>query len=338
MKISILIPAHNEEKSIKDCVQSCLNQKRKFDQIVIVNDKSSDKTLELLKEFKENITIINLTERTGNKSGAQEKGMKYVNGDIVVTTDADTLLDNKFAEVIEREFSEDENLSAVCGYVQSLKHNIFTSLRELEYVLSQDIHKYAQSAINSIFVLPGCASAYKREDFNKYLIFEHDTLTEDLDFTYKLHTNGKRIKFVRDAIVYTQDPSDFYSLLNQLRRWYAGNWQNLRKHWKSVKNPIRILEYSILYIETFFTSFLIFIAPFFIDDLETYFFILFASNIALGLYASIKRKRIDLLLYSPFYIFNIMLNCYVFIEQFVKEGLLGINNKVWFTPKRRALT
>lgn len=338
MKISLLIPAYNEQKPIKACLRSCLNQTRAFDQIVVVNDKSSDKTLDILWKFKNDITIVDLIERSGKKSGAQEKGMFHIEGDIVVTTDADTMLNENFAEVIEKEFEKDKELSAICGYVQSLKHNIFTALREIEYIVSQDIHKNAQSIINSIFVLPGCATAFRRECFDSILTFDQDTLTEDLDFTYKLHKNHKSIKFVKDAIVYTQDPADFYSFVNQIRRWYAGNWQNLRKHWKSVKNPVRILEYSILYFEAFLSVFTFFIAPFFLDDIWVYLVYLTSVNIFIGIYASAKRKRIDLLIYSPFYIFNMIINSYVFMEQFFKEGLLGIKNEKWFTAERRILT
>jgi glycosyltransferase involved in cell wall biosynthesis len=51
MKISILIPCHNEEKSIRACVQSCLDQTRKPDQILVVNDGSIDKSAKITQYY-----------------------------------------------------------------------------------------------------------------------------------------------------------------------------------------------------------------------------------------------------------------------------------------------
>lgn len=70
MKISILIPAHNEEKSIKKCLESCLNQTRMPDEIVVVNDGSTDKTAEILAGFGDKIKVVYVPKATGNKSFA----------------------------------------------------------------------------------------------------------------------------------------------------------------------------------------------------------------------------------------------------------------------------
>ena len=88
-KISVLIPAYNEEKSIGKCVESCLNQTRNPDEIIVVNDGSTDNTLQILKSFGNQIKIIDLEKNTGNKSKAQEIGLNYVHTDIFITTDAD---------------------------------------------------------------------------------------------------------------------------------------------------------------------------------------------------------------------------------------------------------
>ncbi|MFZ2523619.1 MAG: glycosyltransferase family 2 protein, partial [Minisyncoccia bacterium] len=202
--------------------------------------------------------------------------------------------------------------------------------------IGQDVHKKAQSNIGFLFVIPGCAGAFRTEKFKENIKFEHDTLTEDLDFTYKFHSKYCKIVMEKDAIVYTQDPFTLSSYINQLRRWYSGGWQNLKKHISSiVSRPLITMELSLIYFEGFIFSILLFILPF----INFRFFLIYiVSNfifvLILGIYASMRRKRLDLLLYSPLYLIMIFVNAIVFIEQFFSEIVLGKKIDIWFKPER----
>ena len=121
LTMSILVPAYNEEKSIRKCVNSCLNQSEKADEVIIINDGSTDKTMEILESFGNKIKIIDLKKNTGNKSKAQEIGLKYVKTDIFITTDADTELDYNFVRYMKKDFEKNPDYSAVCGFVESKK-------------------------------------------------------------------------------------------------------------------------------------------------------------------------------------------------------------------------
>ncbi len=142
MKVSILIPCHNEAQSIEKCILSCLNQTYLADEIIVVNDGSTDNSLKILKKFKNKIKIVNILKATGNKSCAQEQGLKYITGDILITTDGDTILDVNFIKNIIEEF-KDKNIMACAGYVKSLQHNWLTASRQIEYLIGQEIHKQA---------------------------------------------------------------------------------------------------------------------------------------------------------------------------------------------------
>lgn len=335
MKITILVPAHNEERSIKATIESCINQTRKPDQILVINDGSTDRTGEILATFGKKVQVVTIPIATGNKSYAQEHGLKFVTGDVFIATDGDTQLDPDFVKNIEPHF-EDPNVGAVAGYVKSLKRNWLTACREIDYVIGQDLHKVAQSNIKFLFVIPGCAGAFRTKMFKELIKFEHDTLTEDLDFTYKMHTAYKDIVFENKAFVYTQDPFTLYAYINQIRRWYSGGWQNLKKHLPSVINrPLIALELSLIYIEGIIFSTLLFMMPllslnFFLFYLISNFMFIFAISI----YASIRRKRIDLMLYSPFYMILIFVNALIFLEQFTSEIVMGRKLDIWFKPER----
>jgi cellulose synthase/poly-beta-1,6-N-acetylglucosamine synthase-like glycosyltransferase len=312
-----------------------LNQTRPADQILVVNDGSTDGTAEILSSFGNKIQVITIPIATGNKSYAQEYGLKYVTGDVFIATDADTIIDKRFIEKIEPHF-EDEKITAVAGYVKSIKNNWITACREIDYTIGQDVHKKAQSNIGFLFVIPGCAGAFRTNKFKELISFEHDTLTEDLDFTYKFHSKYCKIIMEKDAIVYTQDPFTLKSYINQIRRWYSGGWQNLKKHLSSiVSRPMITLELSLIYFEGLIFSVLLFVLPF----INWWFFLIYiASNflfvLTIGIYASIRRRRLDLLLYSPLYMILIFVNAVVFIEQFFTEIILGKKLDTWFKPER----
>ena len=336
-KISVLVPAHNEESSIAACIQSILDQSHPADQIVVVNDGSTDQTAEILDRYGSQITIVELKQCTGNKSYAQEHGLKFITGDIFITTDADTILDKKFIENIIKDFAN-EKTDAVCGYVKSLKYNWLTACREIDYAMGQSIHKRAQENMNFLIVIPGCAAAFRTELFREKVTFDHDTLAEDLDFTYKLNEAGCRIKFNRRAFVYTQDPSDLHSYMHQMKRWYGGNWQNLRKHIRIINRTIPALELSLAHLEGLILPILLLVIPiisiaFFFRLLTVFFIVAFAFSV----YAAIISRRFDLMLYSPHYILVIYINSFIYFSEFIKEIILRKQGLVWFQPVRRKI-
>lgn len=97
MKVSIIIPVYNEEKTIIPLLNKVLESQIEKE-IIIVNDGSSDNTKQLLTEFKKEysgsieIKIINLSKNIG-KGFAIRTGLKYINGDIILIQDADLELD-----------------------------------------------------------------------------------------------------------------------------------------------------------------------------------------------------------------------------------------------------
>ena len=170
MRLSLLVPCYNEEKSLEASIQSCLKQTRKFDEIVFIDDSSKDRTPEILAKYSDQITARRTPKNTGNKSSAQQFGLGFITGDVMVTTDADTLLDSHFAEEIEKSF-QDPEIVAVAGYVRSLPYNWITLCRAYDYTIGQNIHKVAQNYMRYIFVMPGAASAFKVDAFRKYITF-----------------------------------------------------------------------------------------------------------------------------------------------------------------------
>jgi len=334
MKISILIPCYNEELTIEKCLYSCLSQTRPADEIIVADDCSTDQTPEILKRFGDKIKVVRTPRNTGTKSYAQEYGLRFVTGDVYIATDGDTMLDKKFVEIVENEM-QDDSISAVAGYVKSMRHNWITASRALDYAISQNIDKVAQAHIGFIFVIPGAAGAFRTKIFREQILFTHDTITEDLDFTYRLNKTHKRIKYSREAICYTQDPVTLGAYINQMRRWFGGGWQNIKKHLTVPNSPGMALELTLIYVEGLAYSLLMFALPLINLYLTLYIFLIYlAILVCLTLFGAYKEKRPDLLLALPGYIFIRYVNAYIFLEQFIKEIILRKKDLHWFKPDR----
>lgn len=335
--ISVLIPAYNEEKGVGKTVLSCLNQTRMPDEIIVVNDGSTDRTLDILKSFGDNITIINVHENTGNKSKAQEIGLRYVNTDIFVITDADTSLDRNFIMEVEKTF-RDKEVSAVSGFVESRKFNWITDVRELNYLVGQTIYKKAQSYIDSLFVLVGCGSAFRTKDFKRVIRFDHDNITEDLDFTYELKLANKKICLQNKAVVYTQDPNNLKDYFKQLYRWHSGGWYCLKKNIAILKKPNNALILSLIYLEGLIMGGALLFSPLLMIWNVKYFlyFLLFTLLITCvsSAYGIFKSKRYNLFLYIPLQYLLGFVEQIIFIYAFFKEIIFKKKNLVWYKPGR----
>lgn len=184
--------------------------------------------------------------------------------------------------------------------------------------------------------MPGAASVFRTDVFRKHIIFDHDTVTEDLDFTYKLHRKHFKIVYNQKAISYTQDPATLKNYINQMRRWFGGGWQNLIKHYRIIStSPIRAFELSLIYSEGMIFSLLLFIVPIFnpwfgLWLLSGYFVV----TLIFAIWAAIWEKRPTLVFAAFPYMLLVFINDYIYIEQFVKEVILRRRNLIWFKPER----
>ena len=165
--------------------------------------------------------------------------------------------------------------------------------------------------------------------------FDHDTITEDLDFTYKLHGLGHHVHYDHRAICYTQDPATIMDYINQIRRWYGGGWQCLYKHLCVPKKTGMALELTLMYVEGMLFSVLLLALPF-INIVYGFraTFILLLMTYGFIVYGCFKEKRFGLLVYAPFYVALRYLNAWIYLEQFIHQIIWRRQTLTWFQPTR----
>ncbi|MDP3934908.1 MAG: glycosyltransferase family A protein [Candidatus Giovannonibacteria bacterium] len=112
LKISLVIPAHNEEKYIGACLQSAQKHAGDFCEIIVINNASTDKTAEVAKNFP-GVRVVDEPQKGLTK--ARQRGLMEAGGDIVAYIDADCRLPSRWFETVFKEFNSNPNLVALSG-------------------------------------------------------------------------------------------------------------------------------------------------------------------------------------------------------------------------------
>ncbi|MEK7597896.1 MAG: glycosyltransferase family 2 protein [Patescibacteria group bacterium] len=115
MKVSVVIPVYNEEKRIKNCLDSLMKQSEKPDEIIVVDNNCTDNTIKLVKKYK-GITIIQ--EKKQGMIPARNTGFNNAQNEIIAKCDADTILPIDWIKNIKSDFS---NYPSVIGISMPIK-------------------------------------------------------------------------------------------------------------------------------------------------------------------------------------------------------------------------
>jgi cellulose synthase/poly-beta-1,6-N-acetylglucosamine synthase-like glycosyltransferase len=325
--VAILIPAYNENKVIASTLKSLYKLVPKKN-IFVVDSGSNDNTKIIALKYTKNVLI---TTNHG-KALALNLGIKYFNltkrYQYIFFMDADTRPKPNFLENVMKHFKNDPHKKIVCvvGQVKNYGVNWISKFRQWEYHISHFIHKKGQENLKSILVVPGCATVYRSCIFDK-LKFPKGTLTEDMDFTFLLHRKGYNgMVFENKAIVYTQDPQNLRDYILQLKRWYTGFWQVVRKYDIPWQGQILDLEVIILALEGLYNGLIIIffifsILPLFIlGGINIFVFPLlidlFIFFIPTLIWSSIIDKDFKKLYYIPQFYFLRILSSLIFLKSF----------------------
>jgi len=262
-KVTIIVPAFNEEKVIVTSIKSLINQTYPNIEILIVDDGSTDKTFLKAKEFEfenENKSLKVLTKPNGGKAKAINYGILHSTGSLIMVVDADSKLD-KNAVLLMTRFFEDEDIAAVAGSVYvSNQTNIWTKLQALEYIEGLNMVRNGQAFLKLVNIIPGPIGMFRKKALFDVGLYDNDTYAEDCDLTLKLISKGYKIDFEPDAIAYTEAPENLLDLIKQRYRWTRGILQAINKHksllWNFKINPSATFTMWYMLFESVFWPFM----------------------------------------------------------------------------------
>ena len=229
--VTVLVPAYNEAKVIGRTLDALLASGYENLSVLVIDDGSTDGTADVVMCRAQLDGRVRLLRRpNGGKSAALNAGLHATADEIVVTIDADTVVQSGAIRALVEPMA-DRRVDAVCGNVQvGNVRNVLTAFQDVEYVTSQNYDRRAFETLNCIGVVPGATGAWRRLSVLRVGGYSTDTLTEDADLTLTLLRAGGRIAYAPAAHAVTEAPETTRALFRQRFRWSFGTFQCLWKH------------------------------------------------------------------------------------------------------------
>lgn len=328
-KVSILIPAHNEEIVIEDTLESMvqLNYPKEKLEIIVINDNSSDQTGPIIDMYAKEYSFIRAVHTKPplggkGKSGALNQGLKYATGEIIAVYDADNTPERDAIRNLALGLIADKKAGAIVGKfrVVNAKKNLLTRFINIETLTFQWLAQAGRWFWFKMTTIPGTNFAIRRSILDELGGWDEKALTEDTELSIRVYNLGYYIRFFPEAITWEQEPENIRVWWRQRTRWTRGNEYVILKYFfKMHKLKNKKIVIDILYL--LFTYFLFFTGIFIshtifvvnlIHDLELSIgivsyallfigFLLFVTEICLAL--SMERKQLT---WSNFFIVLLM--------------------------------
>jgi biofilm PGA synthesis N-glycosyltransferase PgaC len=238
-KVSIVIAAYNEEKYIHLALESTCALNYPNYEIIIVNDGSTDGTLQKLEEFakKQPIRIISKLKNQG-KASALNDAMMCVDGEIILFIDADAELEPDVLRHLIPHFKH-SRVAAVAGNPR-IKNtdNFLCRMQSLEYTSIISTIRRSQRVWGRIMTFSGAIFALRKSAYFDVGGFDPNAPTEDIDLTWKLQRRFWDVFYENNAVAWIVTPRTYKGFLRQRLRWTRGLMHVIHKnidvmfHWK----------------------------------------------------------------------------------------------------------
>ncbi len=222
--VTITVPCWNEETTIQKTVESLINLNYPKDKlkILLIDDGSTDNTLEVLKKYShhENIEVIH--KENGGKHSVLNLGLEISDADFFGCLDADSIVDPEALVRIMSSFEEDPEAMAVVPSVNVTgAKNVIQNAQQAEYQMGVFMKKMLDF-LGAINVTPGPFTIFKKKVFEDLGPYKKAHNTEDMEIAYRMQTHDYKIIHCNDAYVYTHTPATIKKLYKQRARWIYG--------------------------------------------------------------------------------------------------------------------
>ncbi|HEY2495578.1 MAG TPA: glycosyltransferase [Candidatus Angelobacter sp.] len=243
-RVTVIIPAFNEEKVIENTVRSALASDYPNLRTIVVDDGSKDATSAVVEEkFANEIAdgrVLLLTKPNAGKAEALNHALKYTKDEIYVGIDADTVIAPNAISILVPHFA-DPKVGAVAGNAKvGNRVNLWTRWQALEYITSQNFERRALNVFSAVSVVPGAIGAWRVTAVREAGGYHTDTVAEDADLTMSLLENGWRVVNEDRALAFTEAPTNARGLMRQRFRWSFGILQAVWKHGSAIRRRSRL--------------------------------------------------------------------------------------------------
>ncbi len=240
--ISIIIPAHNEERYIADCIESVLkadfNGKK---EIIVVDDGSKDRTAKIAQGY----PVKLLKETHHGKAASINKALRNTGGELVAIVDADSVIAVDSLLEAAGLFANKE-VGGVCSIIKVKNRKTFLGMWLHIEQLYNSLLRELFAKVNVNIVTPGPLSVYRRESLMKIGGFETRGFSEDVDVAVRLIKAGYKVECSERSISETNMPITPRGFSRQRLR-FARGWINIfKRHFRLNRTMMKIYTLPLM--------------------------------------------------------------------------------------------
>ncbi len=366
-KVSILIPAHNEEKVIEKTLLSMISLNYPNDQyeIIVINDNSSDNTDEVIEEIRRkyvhhNIIHIETDSITGGKgkSNALNLGYQQASGEYFVIYDADNTANRNALRYLVHTITHNDEYAAVIGMfrTRNKEKNWLTRFINIETISFQWMAQAGRWKLLKLCTIPGTNFIIRRSIIERIGGWDPKAIAEDTEISFRIYQLGYKIAFNPLAKTFEQEPETIKVWMKQRTRWVTGNVYVLVKFVKEAfKKKSRNILFDLFYFFSVYIFFLssilvsdaIFLLGLFTDQAITitgnfaivwvlsYLVFILQISIALSIEKGESNKKGIALLFIMYFTYCQMWLIVAIngLYKYLKNAILNIENK-WYKTER----
>jgi cellulose synthase/poly-beta-1,6-N-acetylglucosamine synthase-like glycosyltransferase len=236
--VTVQLPLFNERYVVERLIEACavFDYPRDRYEIQVLDDSTDDTTEIAQAKVNEvagrgvQITLIHRTDRTGYKAGALENGLLKAKGELVAVFDADFLPpENVLKNTID--FFTDAQVGMVqvrWGHINR-RFSMLTRVQSLMLDGHFVIEHGARQRSGRFFNFNGTAGIWRAKAISDAGGWQHDTLTEDMDLSYRAQLRGWKFIYLPEVVAPAEVPVEMASFKSQQHRWAKGSIQVARK-------------------------------------------------------------------------------------------------------------
>ena len=241
---SILIPARNESNVIEDLLISIKNQSEKinFENVYIIIESKSDKTIKIAKKYNANIIIrekLNLKRKGYALMEAIEKITEEKIYDAYFIFDADNILDKNYLKEMKKTYLEGYSIGIGKRKIKNKTNSIAIS-SQLIFTLINDLSNKNRNKYNVNANASGTGFYISGKIINKLKTYPFHSLTEDYEISLYAVINNLTTKYNEKAIYYDEQPTDYKTYFNQRTRWVKGYFETRKIYTKDLIKKLKL--------------------------------------------------------------------------------------------------
>ncbi|MBN1271157.1 MAG: glycosyltransferase family 2 protein [Candidatus Aminicenantes bacterium] len=237
--VSILIPARNEEKVIRNLLQrlQSLNYPEDKMEIIVINDGSTDGTESIVQgiakdDFRIKLLTLPFSEYGKGKAAVLNRGLQKASHEVIAVYDADNIPENDSLLLLCRRLVSDNKLAAVTGKFRAFNRNtnLLTRFINIESVAFQWIIQAGRWFFLKVAFISGTNFVIWKNILKRIGGWDEQALTEDSELTFRIYNEKFLVGFLPVAVSWEQEPENFSTWIRQRTRWARGNNYIISKH------------------------------------------------------------------------------------------------------------